>query len=90
MSTRINTNYEVTREELLAHGISQRTITLAEQTFMRQGQVDFDIQYALAIWDARDRVSLAALIVNNPTERSISFPPGRPYMGLVRSQDLPI
>ena len=81
----MNIDYSVTKPALLAYGISERTITLSEQPFMRPGQIDFDIQYALAIWDARDRILLAALVINNPTEKYVRFPPnGNAYMGVVR------
>lgn len=77
-------NYNVTDEQLLEYGISQRIITLSKQWWMRDGQVDFDIPYALSIWDAKDTVSLAALAINNPNE-NVRFPPHAAYMGLVIS-----
>ncbi len=77
-------DYQVTDEQLLAFGVQPRIIDLAKKPFLRPGGQDFDIPYALAVWDARDRVSLAALAINNPEVRHVTFPPHAPYMGLVR------
>lgn len=76
-------NYEVSDAQLVGFGIAQRIIDLSRQPFMRTGGVDFDIPYAMAIWDASDTVSLAALAINNPG-KAVRFPPcGRAYMGFV-------
>jgi hypothetical protein len=80
----VKVNYEVTEAQLLGYGLSQRIIDLAKQPFIRSGARDFDVQYALSVWNAKDEVSLAALAINNPNEKSIGFPPHDPYMGLVR------
>ena len=48
--------------------ISQRIRELAAQPFHRPGGIDFDIKYALAIWDARDRVRLDDEINTHPGE----------------------
>jgi hypothetical protein len=74
----------VTDAQLLAYGLSQRIIDLAKQPFIRPGARDFDIPYALAVWDAKDQVSLAALAINNPDTKHVWFPLHDPYMGLVR------
>lgn len=37
---------------------SDRIRELAKQPFLRPGGVDFDIPYAMAVWDARDIVWL--------------------------------
>lgn len=41
-------------------------IKQAAQPFIRPGATDFDMRYALEILDARDRLTLAALIEANP------------------------
>lgn len=77
-------DYQVTEQQLLDYGLSMRIITLAKEWWMRKGQVDFDIQYALSIWEAKDKVNLAALAINNPQLKSVHYPPHAPYMGMVR------
>lgn len=67
-------DYDVTDEQLLAHGISNRVIELSRQPFMRPGGIDFDIRYALSVMDASEEVSLAALSINNP-DKPVHFPP---------------
>lgn len=85
-------DYDVTDEQLIAFGISKRTIELSRQPFMRKSNgkgfemPGLDLQYALAVWDAKDQVSLAALCINNPGRGHVSFPPGDPYMGFVRAR----
>lgn len=58
---------------------------MSKQWWMRKGQVDFDMQYALSIWDAKDKVNLASLAINNPNE-NVHYPKDDPYMGLVRDK----
>lgn len=77
-------NYSVTDDQLRQFGLSERVIELAKQPFLRQGGVDFDVPYALAVWDARDDVALAALAINNPQAKHVFFPPHAPYRGRVR------
>jgi hypothetical protein len=72
----------IARDEDLLRFVNQRVLTLSRQPFLRDGGIDFDIRYALAVWDAKDCVSLAALAVNNPGV-PVHFPPHAPYMGLV-------
>jgi len=77
----MNVAYAASDEDLLRF-VSPRVLELARKPFLREGGVDFDIRYALAVWDAKDAVSLAALAVNNPGV-PVCFPPHAPYMGLV-------
>lgn len=80
----MNLDYNVTDEQLRTFGVPERIVTLAKQPFLRPGGQDLDLPYAMAVWDARDQVSLAALAINNPDVRHVVFPPHAPYMGLVR------
>lgn len=82
-------DYSATDEQVLSTGlVSERILALSKQWFMRPSNdkgfemQDLDIQYAMAIWDAREKVALAQLIVANPG-RPVHFPPTSPTMGFV-------
>ena len=79
--------YECTDERLAEFGVSKRIIELSRQPFNRPGGLDFDVQYALSVMDARENVALAALASNNPDVRHVWYPPcaAEPLMGFVRS-----
>jgi hypothetical protein len=77
----MNVDYRATDEALLRF-VSPRVLEMAKQPFLRPGGFDLDIPYAMAVWDAKDRVSLAALVINNPG-MPVHFPPHAPYMGFV-------
>jgi hypothetical protein len=49
-----------------------RIVTLAAQPFIRPGAVDFDMAYANAVWDARERVELWDLIDANPGQSVVT------------------
>jgi hypothetical protein len=84
----MNERYEATDEQLLKY-LPRRVLELAKQPFLRPGGVDLDIRYSLAVWEAKDRVSVAALAINNPGLRHVWFPPihPTPWIGLVRYED---
>jgi hypothetical protein len=46
--------------------ISKEHRELAKQPFIRPGAQDFDMGYAVSVWDARERVELERLIEENP------------------------
>lgn len=86
-------DYTATDEQVLATGlVSERVLELSKQWFMRPSNgkgfemPDLDLQYAEAIMLARDKVSLAHLVVANPG-KPVWFPPAvseyTPYMGFV-------
>jgi hypothetical protein len=47
---------------------SDRVRELSRQPFIRPGGVDFDIPYAMAVWDARDTVWLEDEVNAHPGE----------------------
>lgn len=50
----------------VADYVSPRIIELSRQTFLRDGAMDFDNAYAVAVFDAKTRVGLAEMIIANP------------------------
>ncbi|MBK8810765.1 MAG: hypothetical protein IPN69_08555 [Acidobacteria bacterium] len=80
-------DYTATDGQLIEAGLSPRIIELAKQPFMRPGGIDFDIPYAMAVLDAREKADLYALHINNPG-KNVYFPPipGKATMGLVVDQ----
>jgi hypothetical protein len=90
-------DYTVTDEQLRAYGIEQRIIDLSRQPYLRvEGKTgaaawqvqDIDLAYVNRINEAKDRVALAALAINNPDEKHVWYPPhfpmGEALMGIVR------
>jgi hypothetical protein len=63
--------------------LSQRTLDLAGSWWMRPGQVDLDLGYVEAIWQARRRVRLEELVLAHPGEHVWICEGGEPVMGFV-------
>lgn len=62
-----------------------RIVTLAAQPFIRPGATDLDLQYALAVMDARERVELWDLMDERPGERVVV---GSGRMGYVPHEEV--
>lgn len=82
-------DYTATDEQVLATGlVSKRVLVLSKQWFTRPSNnkgfemQDLDLSYAMSVWDARERVALAQLVVANPG-KPVHFPPVHPTMGVV-------
>lgn len=69
---------EITDEQLLAEGLSARIIELAKQWYLRDGEVDMDLGYANAVWEAQGRVDVMKLSLLHPGE-----PVSIGWMGIV-------
>lgn len=92
-------DYNVTDEQLRAFGIEQRIINLSRQPYLRpegkKGEAaweeqSLDFSWVNRIDEAKDRVALAALAINNPNEKYVWYPPHFPMsealIGLVRHE----
>lgn len=77
-------DYNVTDEQLRAFGIGQHTIDVSRLPYMRPQsgntweRQDIDMAYVNRINEAKDRVALAALAINNPDEKYVWYPPYLP------------